>query len=486
MGVKQRWQRGATETRPRMARWPVFVVSLALGQWLVTALNLRLPVTQHGVWKPNERPFASTSAVVFGGFLFAAALWAILKSDRRWPLRLGALVLLGFALQHGVALLEGRGLDGMRDRIVKTGHAEFAEVAVKQESVWRTLREYGPLVERGELGVYARSKPPGQLLFYMLTERVAQTLNPQPSAEARLEQLRTTAAVLWPLLSCLAIVPLFFFVRRAFDVDRGLLACALYLVVPAVQLITLHTDQVLFPLLTMTAAWLTLEAATRHSLPWAAGAGAVFFLAMFCSFPLGATALVAFATGVGGLLAERQSSGLRTALRWIVLTAAGLAAGMLMLGLVLRLGIGYDFLARYRSAMTFHAAWKRWTPGLGPTLYYGSTNTLEFAFWLGFPLAGVALWRCVRSVAGIRRRRLNAEMGLGAGLLTVLLVLVFFGKTKGEVSRLWLFLVPFACASAAGELKAWREQKHGGRSVAILLLLQALTLLVVKRYKDFR
>jgi len=476
----------------RGSDWLAFLVPLSLGvalglwQCLILGLHLALLTSLAGwFWKAVDKPFASPIALIAGVLIFAVALASILRTQGRSALRLAALIVLGFALQHGLALLEGRGLAGMRDRIVTTGHAEFAQVAVAQQSVWRVLRQYEPLVDRGELGRYARSKPPGQLLFYMITERAAQAVHPQPTPEARLEQLRTVAAVMWPFLSCLALLPLFLFTRRAFDEDRALLACVLYLLVPSFELITLHTDQVLFPLVTMTAAWLTLVAYERRSLPCGAGAGALFYLAMFFSFPLGAVAPIACATGVGWLLARREESGRARTIHDAAAVTAAIAGGSLALWCVMRLGLDYDFVTRYRRAIAFHEAWKRWTPGLAPTLYFGSINLLEFAFWLGFPLAVMAVAQAARSSRALRRGRLDADAGLAVGLAGVLLAFALLGKTKGEVARLWLFLVPLVCVSASGEVNAWRRHRYGGHAVALLLALQGLTLLFIKRFQDF-
>lgn len=97
----------------------------------------------------------------------AAALYGVL----RWRSRRGPKLLL--LVLVGLALLEGRGIDALRERMVSSGHAEFVAVAAGREDVLYVLSPYEQLVQAGELGQYAHSKPPGQLLLYMTTERVA-------------------------------------------------------------------------------------------------------------------------------------------------------------------------------------------------------------------------------------------------------------------------------------------------------------------------
>ncbi len=56
--------------------------------------------------------------------------------------------------------------------MVNTGHAEFVTVAVNCDDALKVARDYEQLVKAGELGTYAHSKPPGQLLLYIATSRM--------------------------------------------------------------------------------------------------------------------------------------------------------------------------------------------------------------------------------------------------------------------------------------------------------------------------
>ena len=94
----------------------------------------------------------------------------------RYRFKLLLLFLLGVSLQFGFAFIEERGLDAIRDRMVDTGHAEFATIAVQQDSLLYVASHYESLIESGQLGEYAPSKPPGTLLFYMVTEKLAGVL----------------------------------------------------------------------------------------------------------------------------------------------------------------------------------------------------------------------------------------------------------------------------------------------------------------------
>jgi hypothetical protein len=73
---------------------------------------------------------------------------------------------------------------------------------------------------------------------------------------------------------------------------------------------------------------------------------------------------------------------------------------------------------------------------------------------------------------------------LALALVGNFLVLGFFGHTKGEAGRLWLFMVPFCCCLAAHAL---RSASTRARPVALGLILglQSLTTLLIKAHQDF-
>lgn len=65
-----------------------------------------------------------------------------------------------------------------------------------------------------------------------------------------------------------------------------------------------------------------------------------------------------------------------------------------------------------------------------------------------------------------------------------MLAVALTGHTKGEVARLWLFLVPVACILAADGLHRWFIHRRSAGLVWIAIL-QAGTMYVIKRFQDF-
>jgi hypothetical protein len=109
---------------------------------------------------------------------------------------------------------------------------------------------------------------------------------------------------------------------------------------------------------------------------------------------------------------------------------------------------------------------------------------LEFAIWVGIPLT-------LLSLAAERRAILRAVNGNMRGLvlpslvvLLTFLYLGFFGKTKAESGRLWLFLVPMCCGLAAVELRD-RYPLRWGPFTTLVIALQWLTVYLTKMGQDF-
>jgi hypothetical protein len=97
-------------------------------------------------------------------------------------------------------------------------------------------------------------------------------------------------------------------------------------------------------------------------------------------------------------------------------------------------------------------------------------DLVAFAVILGFPLTAALV---ARLAAAVRER---AWGSFEAATLAALLAAACWGHTRGEVERMWQFLVPFAVVVAVRQLLRWRA---GLPLVAGLLLGQALAIQVL-------
>jgi hypothetical protein len=393
--------------------------------------------------------------------------------------RLLATFAFGVTLYHAVALAEGRGIEPLKETVWKSGHAEFLRIA-RDEKLDGLVGGYETMaVERKWR--FPRSKPPGCLAFYRgitwladseLGVGLGRAWAPRAPQIARDDRITGVALTLFPLLTMLAIFPLWGMVRLLAGSHEADLAAMLYVVTPSVLLVTNHLDAALYPLCGVASAALALWG-TRQRRVWAVFAGgAVLSTGIFVTFSLlPLVPLVGLMPLCDALIAARGGDRVRRrALRGIALGLV-FAAGLVAVHAPLVLGLHYDVVARFRDAALYHAQWwhsaEPWVIG----------SPLQFFLWVGVPTTAAFFVRAVRA---------DWSQTAYVVLATILLMTVTnaIGNARAESQRLWLMFVPFVCAGAAPTLARW-EDDEGRWVVPLFLALEVATALLLKASYTF-
>ena len=428
-------------------------------------------------WPFQDKQMLDIGVIVVFAFALPLAVRFVATGaeDGYWRFSAGlaALILLGFVLQQGLAFAEKRGFDGMRDQIRTSGHAEFARTAGLDLGAWNVLLQYEELMEAPGQD-FARSKPPGQLLFYMGLAHVAERVLPDDTQETismaerigrRHKRLVHFAAIVLPLLSYMALIPLTLLGRLLLPPGRALWPALLYILVPPTALVTLHLDQAVYP--TFAAGVLALaayagRAATRPWLP-ACAAGAVAWLGLFVTFSLLPILPLAAAFAWATIDATEWRTKMR---RWLGVLAAFGGAFVLLTILALTIS-GYDAIHRFQAAMVnhrlsmaaFHSDWEGWPDQSGLVLQAGFLNLVEFSYWLGMPVLGLFLWSVVAALGSLARRRSEPADLIAGGTAIVLAATALLGGSIGEVARIWIFMVPAVVLVAADRLSKLASER---------------------------
>jgi hypothetical protein len=193
----------------------------------------------------------------------------------------------------------------------------------------------------------------------------------------------------------------------------------------------------------------------RHSWAWTAAGGVLLWLASVLTFA---------AVLVLPFLAVRALARWRTDRGWVLRWAGATTLVVLALAAVLAAATGYDVFAAVAAVNRFWPV----APGASRdylTWTYG--DLIAFTAILGAPLAAglvAGVWDALR-----RRAWGSFEVATLASLLAGAL----WGHTKGEVERMWQFLVPLAVVVAVRRLRAW-----GAPLPVVAALLVAQTVLV--------
>jgi hypothetical protein len=439
------------------------------------------------------------------GLLLAAALVVVLTwwaaqdraGDARWALPL--LIALGWVLTLDVA----RGTPGGFRRVMESLSSRhvfgFAFDEGLAPDTRALLADYPAATAK--LNQHTRTHPPGALLLVRGLDQIGRRLPPPKpesdslvsiAAESLDREIERAAdrkrpvppaawtlvllAVLLPGFSALAAWPLHrLAVRLGLPPNPALLAAAFWILVPARSLFTPSLDQAL-PFLLLAAA--ALAAGPGRWRPFAAGL--LLFLCLFVTYGYLAPAALAGLLAVSQPLTEARETGSETGDRrelWrrAALRAALLATGTLLPWIVLALFTGHNPLAAFRDAMAQHRViavesrsyptWLLWNP-------------YDFTLLLGPAIVGLAAAALVP-----RGTRTAAFRVLAWGWWALLLLLLASGTVRGEVGRIWLMLMPFACLLAAGAAAERWDRRSAW--AGILLLLQAALLLALAANMTF-
>jgi hypothetical protein len=228
---------------------------------------------------------------------------------------------------------------------------------------------------------------------------------------------------------------------------------------PGVVLYVATSADAVFATVLAGAALASHRGLVRRSWAWTVAGGALLWTGTMLTY---STVLLLPFLGVRAAGRLRAEAG-RVA-GWAALTAA------VVLGLagLLWLLTGYDPVAVVRSA---HHAYQVAPGSSGRTLWQWLPGDLvAFGGMLGVPLLAAFVAR----LAAVVRERAWASVDAAAA--AALLAAASWGFSKGEVERIFQFLVPLVLVAAVRQLQAWRVRLP---VVAALLLAQTLLVQVL-------
>jgi methylthioxylose transferase len=403
--------------RRRRDLWlPAGVAALAAATvafgWIARANGVRLGAGLAPLladWRPVARPSALPAVALLAGGALAAPR---LRSARLRPWQF-ALAALGLGLALRLALgIARRGADGLY-AVYELGNHEAANEYLPALPAFEfgarffldTFAEIGT-----SLPVHAIGHPPGLLVTMHWLG-----IDGAPGMAA----LTIGAGAL--------SIPLAYLLGRALlDERRARIATLLYVFAPSAVLYGATSADALYATLALTAA-APLAFATRRPARGAAATGAsAFAVASFFSYAN--LAIGAWAT----LLAWQRAGRWRAA---VIAASCGLA--LVAFYGALHFATGYDPIGVLGATETVY---REGIAGRRPYEFWVFGSPTAFLVALGLPIA----WFMLRSAgAGVPAAR---------ALLAVLAIAALPGFAKAETERIFLFLVPLACAAAAATL----------------------------------
>jgi methylthioxylose transferase len=365
----------------------------------------------------------------------ASGVVALFRSEARPWVRVAASAGLLLALALAVAALAG-GPAAWRAPLVFTG--EYPQGVGQVGDLSSFLREFPQRL--GSLPSHAAGHPAGAMVLYAVLDRVWPGLD--------------GAALGTVAIGCLGVLPVWGLARDQLGEEGGRWALALWVLSPMVVLYTATSADAVFAVALAGAALAAWRGLARRSWAWTLLGGLLLWVGSMLTYAAGLVVV---------FLLVRAAGRLRDEPGWVLGWAAGTVATVLGLAGLLWLATGYDPIAAVRATHAVYLA----APGSAgrPYLPWLVGDPIAFGGMLGIPLFAALL---ARAVAVVRER---AWTGFDAAMLACLLVASSWGFSRGEVERIFLFLVPLALVPVVRQLWAWRVRLP---AVAALLVAQTL------------
>lgn len=501
---------------------PLALASVTAG--LIAAVATHRPLANGPAeWQWAYRPAGLSpagAAVAAAALAAALAAWGWLAREKSAPAAArGApalLVLAGGVFTLALVAAEPGGFGRVFDSLVSRNSFGYVWDAGLAPPARALLADY-PAASSG-LNQHSVTHPPGPLLAVRALDLLGRRLGEPAPGESGLAGAAARAitraldrahdrrrpvpepppsawtlvalAFLLPALSALAAWPLYrLALLWGLERSAALLAALFWVVLPARSLFTPSFDQAL-PAVLLPAALLATGRGGRGSDSAdsanganganraggvaagfrAFGAGALAWLACFLSY--GCLAFLPLMLLLAAHPIRLPGASDQTPAHSIKLPAL-LAAGFLLPWPALAATTGFDAWSAFRAALALHHK-----IAVAPRAYatWLLFNPYDFTLLLGPALLGL-------SAAALFQPRLGAEQSetsapawrLALRAWWVLLaVLLFSGGVRGEVGRIWLPWMPFACLFAAAAAAARWGARHP--LTWLLVLLQAALL----------
>jgi methylthioxylose transferase len=292
---------------------------------------------------------------------------------------------------------------------------------------------------------HATGHPAGVMVLYALLARVWPGLD--------------GAALLTVVIGCLGALPVAALARDELGEDGERWSLALWVLSPLTVLYTATSADAVFAVALAGAALAAHRGLVRRSWAWTVTGGVLLWVGSMLTYAA-VLLLVPLLVRAAGRLGRDPG----WVLRWALATAAtvGGLAGLLWLA------AGYDPVAAVRAT---HAAYQAAPGSAGrPYLPWLVGDPIAFGGMLGVPLFAALV---ARAVAVVRQR---AWTCFDAAVLVCLLAASAWGFSRGEVERIFLFLVPLALVPVVRQLRAWQVRLP---AVAVLLVAQTLAVQVL-------
>ncbi|NPV85025.1 MAG: hypothetical protein HPY45_03315 [Anaerolineae bacterium] len=455
----------------------MLMLVLTVFNWAIVFFRMQFfAANRYWPWEFTHKAIGQRD-LVFLPALVAALIcaWFVARAQTRDIHKLLALICIGYFIQLSFAFMEGASFESIRTRYVNSGHKDYAIIASEMPPLLDSIRKYE---SRYANNIFLSTKPPGVISLYILAAKLTNLIQAENTPQDRFYHLTVFMAYIFPALSLLTLIPLSQLSKKIWDRSNAFLPSAIYIVLPPVILFYLELDQFLHPLLLMSTLLLFFRTLETHAFHWAFMTGIAIYLALFFSFSMIFTpAVISIWYGIDFLQNIRHNP------THHIKTALGLITGFLVTTLLFYFLLNYDPLLRYQHSIASHKYLKDFETGYQQILDAILLNNGEFIHWAGIPIILLFLSRCAQSVFALVKGKGESLDAFCMAFMFAFVLLNIFGQTRGEVARLWIFLLPPITLFSAVESRSLFG-KNTMLGIYLIVALQLLSTWIMFKYQD--
>lgn len=460
----------------------LIIVSLSIAYW--TTLAFGIPVFQNLLfwfWQFEYKPAVNWWIIPLIAAVSYFSVSIVLKHHHNQRHNIIILIFTGYFLQFGFSFIEGKGLDSLKDRMIVYSHSEFASIATKIDDISVLACNYEALADSNKIGVLPKSKPPGALIFYTLLEKAANIFSTIDTTQDKYDRFISFAVFIFPLISYLVLIPLYGIGREILPEKYANLPGLLYIFLPNINLVTMHLDQVLYPLIVAVTIWLILLGIKNTSYVKLGLAGILLYMSLYITFSI--TIIIPFLLILIAIFSfyynNREQKALYLATYYVVFLL-----GFFVTALIMKLATDYDIIIRYTKSIHFYSGMNVLESSDKWVTFYAGINIIEVSIWSGLAFAFTYYLGLFRATVNLFRKNIDLISVMTIVFSVLVLILAFIGVAKGETARLWIFLLPIVVLVAANEINL-RFKNRPEFSIKLILLMQLITTFMLKVFQDF-
>ncbi len=432
--------------------------------------------------------------------LIMLLLYFVLKDKIKYRFLLLILIYAaGVFHQFSIGFSEGKGINGMSERMLREGHSEFIRVSAEYPNLSYLITNYNDLADGNRLGLFPKSKPPGTLAFYIVLGNITDIFYESNSTAEKVKNTAEFSAIILPFISALVIFPMFYFAAGFLNNKFSAAAGMLFISSPAFSLIILAMDNALYPLL-FAVILLINDKNSTNPIHWKSFLlGSFIYISLFFAFSL--LPIILISLGIFTCFIMKNTLEKRYQISLLYLSNVFMIfGGIILMHLAFELLLNYNFIDRYQQAIQFHWQWKHWVNTPKYILYFAGINYLDFGMGLGLSAISIYFLSVINTSFTLIQKtfsKLKVKFSVSNyitnlskyemySLLTILtfIFLGLLGKTKSETARLWLFLMPLVCILIIKYLDL-KFQEKAKPLILLLIALQLLTDYLLKFSQDF-